>query len=253
MTAEIIYGTAPGATEERMTHIERYYSLDNRRFLGPKLQDPLSLQAELIFNELDISCVREDMPFYRNEDIRNLIGSLGWELGVRDWKLKNKLSQLVGGIEDFKSGAAELIRLMEIAERRARYEGRKRSIRRAVATLKSRMKIFMETYEILSPTHVLLQSHFIAQNCETPHRDSLGERLTIFYEPLYSHRDKYFREPSGENLLNYLKCWEHLINEPYYKEYILKSGKEKKRVRSAVRVQALADELEVYGLLAVAS
>lgn len=254
MTAEVIYGTAPGATEERMLKKERFYSSITGKFNGPKLQDPLTIQAEIIFNSLDVSGANHQTPFYRNEDIKKLIASLGWKLGVRDWTVQNKLSKLVGAIEDFRSGTVKLIQLMELAERRARYEGRKQSIKRVVSILESRTKDFMDTYETLSSTHVLLQTHFITQRCETPHRKALrSEDLTIFYEPLYNHRDKYFREPSGENLLNYLKCWEHLINEPYYKDYILKKGKEKKRERSAARAQALADELEVYGLMAVTS
>lgn len=253
MTTELVYGTAPGATEERMLKKERFYSSITGKFNGPNLQDPLSRQAEVIFNELDLSCVREDMPFYRNDDVRKLIGSLGWKLGVRDWTLQNKLSKLVGGIEDFRSGTVELVQLMELAERRARYEAHKQSIRQVVSMLKSRTADFIETYENLSSTHVLFQSHFIAQCCDTPHRKSVSnEKLAIFYEPLYSHRDKYFLEPSGENLLNYLKCWEHLINEPYYKKYILKSGKKRKRERVASEVQVLADELEIYALMEVA-
>lgn len=253
MSAELIYGTAPGATEERMIKIERFYSSITGKFNGPKLQDPLTSQAEIIFNGLDVSCANHQATFYRNDDVRKLIGSLGWKLGVRDWTLQNKLSTLVGGIDDFRSGTVELIQLMELAGKRARYEGRKQSIKRVVSIVKSRTKDFMDIYETLNPIHVILQSHFIAQRCDTPHRGSVSdERLTIFYEPLYSHRDKYFQEPSSENLLNYLKCWEHLVNESYYKEYILKSGKKRKRERVATEVQALADELEVYALMEVA-
>lgn len=253
MTTELVYGTAPGATEERMIKKERFYSSITGKFNGPNLQDPLTIQAETIFNSLDVSCANHQSTFYRNEDIKKLIGSLGWKLGVRDWTLQNKLWKLVGGIEDFRSGTAELIQLMELAEKRARYEGRKQSIRRVVSMLESRAKDFMNSYETLSPTHVLLQTHFITQRCETPHRKSLRkEELTIFYEPLYKHRDMYFQEPSSENLLNYLKCWEHLVNEPYYRDYILKSGKKRKRERVASEVQVLADELEIYALMEVA-
>lgn len=253
MTTELVYGTAPGATEERMIKSERFYSATTGKFTGPNLKDPLTIQAETIFNSLDVSCANHQSTFYRNEDIKKLIGSLGWNLGVSDWTLQNKLSKLVGGIEDFRSGTAELIQLMELAGKRARYEGRKKSIKRAISILESRVSTFMDIYKTMSSTHVLLQNHFIAQRCETPHRKSVSnEKLAIFYEPLYSHRDKYFLEPSGENLLNYLKCWEHLINEPYYKKYILKSGKKRKRKRVASEVQVLADELEIYALMEVA-
>jgi hypothetical protein len=251
VTEEFLYGTRPGDTEDRILKSWKYYALGDGRFIGPELQDPLTKQARTLFNELDEACFKESSPFYRNKDIRKKISALAWRLGLSDRAVDNKLLRLISGIDEFRNGIAELVELMEDAGRRARYEGRKSSIKRVVSKLRSRMQKFMNTYEQMNSLHVLLQSHFIAQRCDTPHHKEVhDEKLTIFYEPLYHHRDKYFEDPSSVNLSNYLKCWEHLTREPYYRQLLTKKYEKQEKIQKrAAKIQELTDELEIYALM----
>lgn len=250
MTDEILYGLRPGDTEDRMVNSRRFYSNKNKGLLALELDVPLTIQAKLIFKELEFSFSNSDAPFYRDKEVRRIIGNLAWDLGMSDIGKRDKFSYLIEDAGHFQSEIAALIKLMAVAGERSRYPGRKVTIEGIISTLRSRMDTFMAIHGEMTAVHLLLQKHFIAERCGAINLQKFDyDKLTIFYEPLYLYRDEYFDAPSGENLLNYLRCWEHLVAEPYY-QLLPRASKAKKK---NLKIRELADQLEAYAFMELIS
>lgn len=229
-----------------MFNLSNYYSNEHRRWAGVAAADPFTKQFKILFDELRENYYRQGDPLFGKKAVLTKIGKLSSMLKMNDAREKDKLPIIVGELSSFREGVLELIKLMEASAKRARSDSRARDILRAVSKLQNRMETIVIMYEKITRSHVLLQSHFVAQRCGTKHKKEFeDQRLNIFYEPLYHYRDEYFKTHSNENLSNYLRCWEHLIQEPYYSRI---ADQELNRDH-ALEVQGLADELEIYALL----
>lgn len=161
---------------------------------------------------------------------------------------KTYLELAMLNFEDFEVLLRRVEEAMDNAIRRAR--SRKEEIRNAKLSMVERREELRALYDSLSPIHLTLNAHFGAQVLEMPRKESHeGPVAAHFYEPLYTLRDSFFHKPTVSTLKEYLRQFEIIVKERYYREELLET-KDPGRLREFQdRVNSLTDDLEIYVLM----
>lgn len=160
----------------------------------------------------------------------------------------NYLTVAMKNFETFEALLRNGEAAMDNAIRRAR--SRKDEIRHAKLSMVERREELRALYDALSPIHLILDAHFGAQVLSMPRKDSHESTVAAhFYEPLYTLRDSFFREPKTATLKEYLRQFEIIVKERYYHEELLETSDLKELREVQDRVNDLTDDLEIYVLM----